>query len=837
MRNGMKKMLILLLAVCLLSVSAGSMAESLHQVVSNASFDLEVTVGYNGVMTYGKVMPVRVRVRNFGDDFEGTLGVNAYVSGKEYDRYEKTIAVPAGSSREFELPLTVYARQDVFTAELVRDGEVICSGNGKPVTTVNPSAMMIGVLSTRPQNLKNLNIDRENDALGRYELWQTIPLTVDNFPEEAASLKSFGMLVIDDIDPASLSEKQQAALEEWLYSGRVLLCGGGANAARNVPYFSKYTGLSLSGVTTSDTLLASLEQLIGRGISGKAVTAAVAEYTGAESIGTDLRSSGKIYRSAVGAGRIYTMAFEAGDAKLNSESLMHYFWQQLLVDQDQDLYSTVMYSNADSDSYSYANASGYLPVTARSRMLPGVLIVAGMLLLACILWWILKKNDRRQWMWLVLPLIAAAASVSLLLLSTGAETNRPVAVIAENLVQNANGAIRNYTGITAAAPAYGRHSYSMAGDNLRVITYDYVDYDEDADGIEKNPNKMRTCYTIGGENTLTAESITPWTSVNLTVESAARVQGRINGAIWMEEDGFHGEIVNETDQQLAAGQVITSYGYASVKALAPGEKAEVLLKKSTLANPQNPEYKDGCMYIDNPGMYTVIDAAVGYNNAVNSNRPEDQEKAAASALINNAAERLRRDQGNLSYGAYESALFLYCAKPENREATEISVDGEPVEQKANTALLTAELSYEPVGRTGVIYHSAGMDLPVSVAIDENKMPVDKISQSGKNVYYFALSESPTFLFELKDLNGIKVTGLQVIENSYYVSQMTAYALNVQKQAWEEIELNKDIPNPERYIDTKGNLYVQFRQNGKDMYADINMPLINLEGRLEKNAED
>ena len=36
----------------------------------------------------------------------------------------------------------------------------------------------------------------------------------------------------------------------------------------------------------------------------------------------------------------------------------------------------------------------------------------------------------------------------------------------------------------------------------------------------------------------------------------------------------------------------------------------------------------------------------------------------------------------------------------------------------------------------------------------------------------------------------------------------------------------------RYLDERGRLYTQFRLNGAEMYADISLPLINLEGRLE-----
>ena len=87
-------------------------------------------------------------------------------------------------------------------------------------------------------------------------------------------MNSFGILVFDDIDPASLSQKQQDLLDSWLRRGRVLICGGGATAARNTAYFGRYTGLQMEEVTSSSTVLETLEQLLGRSVSGNKLRAA-----------------------------------------------------------------------------------------------------------------------------------------------------------------------------------------------------------------------------------------------------------------------------------------------------------------------------------------------------------------------------------------------------------------------------------------------------------------------------------------------------------------------------------------------------------------------------------
>ena len=155
MRRKFGRLLAFGLIMCVLAVCGTAFAESMHTEIENPSLEAEVLLGYNGQITYGKAVPVRVTIRNNGEDLEGILAVNGYVSGVEYDRFESEIFVPAGGERTAVLPVTVLSVQEIFTAEIVQDGKVILAVNASPDSVINPSAMLIGVLSSRPRNLAN----------------------------------------------------------------------------------------------------------------------------------------------------------------------------------------------------------------------------------------------------------------------------------------------------------------------------------------------------------------------------------------------------------------------------------------------------------------------------------------------------------------------------------------------------------------------------------------------------------------------------------------------------------------------------------------------------------
>jgi len=829
-----KKGLIAVTVALVVLLMGSAAAITMHQEVENPALEMTADVGYSGMITYGKAFPVRVTIRNNGGDFEGSLGINAYATAKQYDRYEIPVSLPAGAEKEYTLAPVVYIKQDIFTAEITKDGETVCAVNAEPEKLANPSAMLIGVLSTRPQNMNNLTIDRENDTLGRYELWQTVALSPETFPDDERLMNSFGMIVTDDIDPVTLSGKQREVLDAWLRSGHILLCGGGTGGVRAIEYFRDDTGLEIKGFTTSDSVTAGLQKSIGRAETGGGPSVSLAELTGAEPLAKDAEGRGLVWCSAAGAGRIYTSAFETGDQRLNAEKLMHYYWQQMLVNNDSELYGVVLYSEGEDQGDSTVFAGSSVPVKAKTKLLPALLIASGMLAAAGLCWAGLKRMNRQKWMWVALPLLSVIAVICLALLSGASEANQPMAVIAENMVQGSNGTIRSYRGISVASPEYGRHSYSTKGEKLRIRNYDYIDYNEEDEGKEQEPTNLRTCYIAGGENALTAESTTPWQTVNMMSEAESGIQGQIDASIWMEEDGIHAEILNGTEHKMTGGYVITNFGYVSVPDLEPGEKAEAALTYRKLADPQNPKYEDGGLYMgEGTDFYSMTCAALNYVETWDGSSEKNPSYARAN-MINGAANQLFREKNGSGYVAPETTRFVYTAEPEGLPETGLNVDGRPVGKMTVFGQLTAEMRYLDIGRTGIVFRAAGMDVPVRVETNEAGMPVKDMKQAARATYYHTLSETPTFRYDLSRLKDVKIEKLQLTMENYYNSQMKPYALNALTGKWDEIRLNEDIATPGNYLDKEGNLYLQFRPTTQELYAEIPTPTITVEGRVEND---
>ena len=820
--------------ICLLTWAGVAMADGLHTEVENPQLEVEVQLGYDGQITYGKAIPVRVTVRNHGGDLDGTLAVNGYVSTAKYDRFETALSVPAGGERTVVLPVETQSRQEVFTVEILQNGEVICAVNTSPAGVINPSAMMIGVLSSRPRSLAYLDISQENDTLYRYEYWQTVALTPETLPEDPKLLDSFAMIVLDDTDPALLTEKQQQALKDWIASGHVLVLGGGTAAPRNLALVSGLTKLQAGEFTVSDSVLSVVEGLAGQKRSGRKPEIALAQLTGKDPLLSDSDGNGLLWMETVGNGRIITLAWEAGDTALNTESAMHVFFQQLLIKMDSTLYSALLYPGEITSALYSAGEDTRIQV--RNSIPAAVAVIGGAVVICGIMWVILKKRGQTQWMWAVIPAAALAATAAVAVMAGTSMLNHPVTATTVNLVQDSEGKTTRYVYVTAAAPRPGLHRYSMEGEDLEAQVYDegYYWVDEEETEGPKEPSQLRLVQMTGPDSGTALNTSTPWELVRMSSIRTTEEDGKVEAEIWMEGDGLHGTVRNGLSYALKEGAVICVYGFARIPALAPGESAEFALIGEDAKDPSNPEFKDGVMLKNvSVGIYMVL-------NQMNNNRTADSygsREDILNGMMSSAYDQLTQDN---SRRTRENVIFVYCAEPEGDFAVPVKVDGREVEGNTVLPMFSAKIHYSKIGRTGVVYHAPGMDSAIRCMIDTAGMPIGDMTadpNSGKGYYnYYPLSENPTFRFAPENLDNVVVEKLSIGLEDWYTNDLTCFVLDPGLKTWVEIKLNTPLQHPEKYLDEQGNIYCQFRPKTAESYIDIPEPTLTLEGRLKEGGE-
>lgn len=827
--------LICRLSICLLLAAlvlpANCMAASMHRQVENPDIIMEASVGYDDGMTYGKVMPFRVRIQNNGADMKGTVAVNVYNTKTAYNRYETEIQLAQGTTREIFIPIKVYNKQEVFTAELVQDGEVICAVNTSPLQIVNPSAVLIGVLSSEPQNLAYLNVSAETDELMRGEYMQTISLTEETFPETLEVLDAFGIIVVDGFDVSTLSDEQRTALQDWLEAGHILILGGGAWARQTWTPFSAYTGLEAGEMASHEDFTPDLAEYLGISAETLNQDILICEGTGGEALIKD-EDTPVLWRSNVGKGVIYTAAFELGAKPISEWRIMNVFWQKLFLKD-----SAALYQNYFAESYENYSSLSFLPqsipmennsgMAAMIAVGAGVWIVA--VIVACVL---LKRLDKRQYLWVALPLISIVCTGILCVMAQNGEIRQPVALSITAIRQDEEGNL-NYEGaVTVAVADKGEHLITSGEGTLTPYSDSYYEDYSDTEK-ESEPSTLRYRFVIGEQNGVGVDFPTAWNRQNLTIEDVVPSEGGIESAIWREEDGMHGYIVNRTGKKLSEGAILCSLGYGSVPALEPDEKFEFTLLNASFADPENPVYEDGCIYETLLNGYSDI-YTISSEYLYKISHLSDAERISYGDPISMLKQRMIQVTTEQDYtrnrNNYNLVLFHYVAFCDELPKIPIAIDGETVERRSDWGIVSAVLKYSGVGNTGVVYHMPGMDAAVPCQIDDAGKPCMDSDSTGSAGSYYRLSENPAFAFDFSEMGSVDISRLIVYSETYYrYVRMYIY----DGEEWIEQKLSEEIENPERFVNENGKMYVQFKADiSADEYVSVSAPTLLLEGRVK-----
>ena len=785
--------------------------------------DISLSVGYDGLITYGKALPVTIRLENHGEDFSGVAAIDIAVSRTEYNRYEQEFFLAAGAVKEFCFPVRIDSRQTRFTAELLQDGKQIAARTVEAVRVVSPSAGLIGVLSDDAQRLSYMNIDRDSDELYRSEYWQIVPLTRETFPAEERLMQSFSILAIDGFDLAALSPAQQSVLENWLLEGGLVLLGGGGQGAASFPYFEALCGLSAGAAHPAEDATPALLEALG--VSGEA--AGEDFLLSSLSGGTTVIAQGDtplIQRAQAGGGLVYAAAFSLGEAPFRAWRYAHSFWQRLLLMDCLDFYHQRLYAGTGSDQSMFYLAAE-IPLENDGALAPALLIAAALPLGALLFYFLLRRLDKRQWLWLALPLWTAACALGVWGVARNTEMNQPVALSVSTLRQDANGGWTQETSLAVAAGQTGMHVVSSPRGELLPSSESYYDYYDDS--APASPTKQRYRFLAGAQSGVALDLSAPWTRqyFSLSLGAAARA---VEGAVWMEADGAHGTLTNRTGYPLTEGAVFTPYGFCAVPALENGESYEFSLLWASLNDLDNPVYEPGEMYerLLSSESYSAFISEYFYHSTHLKPGRTISADPVTSLRASIAYNLVGSGRGGSSWGqgSWRSVNrgFYYLAFCPALQPTGLLLDGVEIPRQQGEGAVCALLPFQSVSPQGLICRMPGQDRSVRCQTTKENAPLSETyPESGR--YYYEASEWPAFRFVLDTAN-IQISSLTLQADSWG-GNLEMYLYDGKE--WISQALNTRVENPGRFIDAEGQLFVQFRGAGN---ASVTAPTLLLEGR-------
>lgn len=379
---------------------------------------IKITVdeGFDGKVKRGEGFPVNVKLENNGEAFSGDLLVNFNPSYNSGGALLLPVELPEGSTKTYQLSLPGMTEDgysynqntemiQLYKGDWKKGDKVTFSGDKiiKP-RFINANELVIGVLSENYDRLKELRVLPSTSA-------QMLPLEEEMIPKQGLGLETVDYLIIDEYAVSELDDQQQQAIKEWIQSGGVLVAGAAPDASSS--YGELYSILPMKLENESFGSVDFLKSTETETIPFESINL----FTGAvEKEAQVLNTSAGLpatIKKEFGNGAILQTSFSLGDQPLSTWK-GYSTWFKAFIDQagmsntnanhyGQDLYDRMYWE--------FVETNEYFPASNYSIPQLIVIMLIYLVVIVPILYVVLRKLDKREHTWWIIPSIALVMSI------------------------------------------------------------------------------------------------------------------------------------------------------------------------------------------------------------------------------------------------------------------------------------------------------------------------------------------------------------------------------------------------------------------------------------------
>lgn len=395
----------------------------IQTVFAAPDIQVDVHTGYEGKVKYGKSVPVTIILTNNGTAFSGDLVIDVQTSYQSGIGESFPVDIGPGETKSISF---IVANLDDFYSyggmttknihlyeggwkkgkEIDFKGKKMLTGAMYHDDTVFAYALTSNI--DRLQALKNVQGQQYSDV----QLFSDKQKNSVHPSDDVRGWHAIDVVVVDDYALADLSEKQQQALLAWVEEGNRLIISSTPNVESEIGVFSNSLPLRLESQTTISA------EALNTTIRDEDFTAAIPAYKA-----TIQKGSSPLYvvdsqpiaaYTQLGNGIIIQTAFSLGTDAFSSAKGAPKLWGKLLDDtgllqagqnyshfenEFEALHSTVVDTNEFFESFKVS-----IPFVI------GIIIVY-IILIIPIVYIVLKRRDKREHAWWIIPVVAIFTSI------------------------------------------------------------------------------------------------------------------------------------------------------------------------------------------------------------------------------------------------------------------------------------------------------------------------------------------------------------------------------------------------------------------------------------------
>lgn len=579
-RGLLLKAVITLLTVCaLLGISAPLTVQA-----AEPKLTVESELGYGGNITMNEWGPLSVRLLS-DRDISGELVVetnNPYIGGSS--TFVERVDLPAGEAKtvQFAVLGNSYNKDNSrirFYEGTVEKGKYIPFSTGR--SYIQGSALenlMVGVLAADPDTLNFMtsSINRQNPIV--------TPLQQEQVPEDATMLSTLDVIVMNNYASDTLSAKQIEAIRQWVKQGGSLVLAGGQGYAKTVKGFEDMAPVEYKGSADINALTA-FSQATGEPLTLESpfpVSSAVLK-SGAKSV---MSSDGVLLvaSQSVGQGDVIYAAYD-----ISMEPVYH--WRG-----HADLWTRILHEPMMGVSALQGGQSKWNMMTGLSYLLdyfPSLtappfsllfwMLVLYAVLVAPLLYYVLKKLDRREWAWGLIPLITVIASVSIYLAGTSGRGDIRSHTL--NIVElDGQGEAVKSTSSALFVPRGGNYQVELAAGTRALVENESNPFGGQLGGADRQLLRVKADATE-----LTLREMTTRSIAKLWLEQPESLStGKLQIDVSFDSQGkLQGTVTNKTNSDLKEAYIVAASQVYALGELPRGGQVQL---PATFISASNSDY-------------------------------------------------------------------------------------------------------------------------------------------------------------------------------------------------------------------------------------------------------
>ena len=764
---------------------------------------LDAEPALQGQFKYGEWLPVWVEIANNGPDVEAEIRIPVSGGGGTMV-FTAPVELPAGSHKR----LLVYVLPNNFTrqlsVELVSGDQLLASQR----VNVHPNpnvTYLVGFAAPERGALAQIATIKP-PGLERTKV--LVDFSLAELPDKSEGLRSFDLLVINNLDTSKLTSEQAQALESWVAQGGRLLIGGGAGAQINTAGLTTVLFPAEIQATTEITTLPSLEEYVGKDkpirVPGPFIGAQTKSTTGQVIIQQD--QIALLTEWTIGKGVIDFIALDPAVAPFDSWNGTASFWQNLLAPSaaypewlPTDVSSRQQF--ASNMPYTLSNLPMLeLPSATWLALMLGVYII----IVGPVNYLVLRRMKRLHLAWISIPCITIIFSIGSFLLGYALHgTDIFVNKIAVIQVEPGGSAhIDSYIGVFSPAQT----AYEVEIRDAGLISPLSPFYDPW--NSTSNPGNTLTGHSMilvqGNPAYVRGLNIDQWSMQSFMSEGTMVSFGAFEPVLQVKNDQLVGTIRNSTTYYLKDCYVILGNQFARLGDLAPGAEAKVELDLASLGAPN----------FSSPLSYAMFD------KELNGNGPNDVRRQAEAkrSIIENLFERTppfissTKSSGVDSASLSQIPMFVGWM---DEAPPQVKIFGIEPAQKT-TALILTPLTYSLFNTSGKITLPPGL---IPGKLTETPRDGGTCGAAGATAVYISHGDA-IFEFNLPaEANPLQVENLKLAiwTDSGFFTTPVVELFNWNSKEWTQLSGVSQgvnlIPNAKSLVRTDGLVKVRLASDG------------------------